>query len=106
MIQRRHSNQASGKGVNDMSNKYDGELKRADVRDVAAAIFDGPGQPDSALKFSPELAFLFNGPAEAKAQGLNAIDLMMSGVEPEVALMAAFDNLRLHAVKEMRRRLN
>lgn len=89
-----------------MGSKFDGAAKPADMRDVAAAIFDGPGQVDSALTFTPELAFLFNGPAEAKAEGLNAIDLMMSGVSPEVALTAAFDNLRTHVRAQARKRWN
>ena len=89
-----------------MAHYFDRAAKPADMNDVANAIFEGPGEPDTALTFSPELAFLFNGPAEAKAEGLNAIGLMLSGVQPEVALMAAFDNLRLHAVAQMRKRLN
>lgn len=81
-----------------MAKNYDGALKPADIQDIAAAIFEGPGQPDTALQFSPELAFLFNGNAEFKKQGLHAIDLMMSGVDPDTALTAAYDNLRAAAV--------
>jgi hypothetical protein len=86
--------------------KYDTVLKPADPADIAAAIFDGPGEPDSALRFSPELAFLFNGSSEARKQGLHAIDLMMSGVQPDLALAVAFDNLREAAVNNLRKQLN
>lgn len=86
-----------------MTKNFDGALKPADIQDIAAVIFEAPGKPDTALQFSPELAFLFNGNAESKLQGLHAIDLMMSGVDPEVALNTAYDNLR---VAVMTRHLN
>jgi hypothetical protein len=84
-----------------MDKKIDTALKPANALDVAAAIFEGPGEPDTALTFTPELAFLFNGSSEARRQGLKAIDLMMSGVEPDVALTLAFDNLRAAAINQM-----
>jgi hypothetical protein len=85
-----------------MDRKTDTALRPASVQDVAAAIFEGPGEPDTALTFTPELAFLFNGSVEGRKQGLNAIDLMLSGVEPDVALSLAFDNLRTAAINQMK----
>lgn len=84
-----------------MKRKFDGALKKPDAETVAEAIFEGEGKTDTVMAFSPALAFLFNGNAAAKAEGLQAIDLIIAGVEPDLAIAHAYQNLQTAAIRKM-----
>ena len=84
-----------------MKKKFDGALKKPDAEDVAEALFEAGARTDTAMTLNPALAFLFNGSAASKAEGLQAIELIISGVEPDLAIAHAYENLHTAAVRKM-----
>jgi hypothetical protein len=84
-----------------MKKKFDGSIKKPDAEEVAAALFEAGSRTDTAMSFSPALAWLFNGNAAAKAEGLQAVDLIISGVEPDLAIAHAYENLHNAAARKM-----
>ncbi|MEZ0225561.1 MAG: hypothetical protein ACAH83_13480 [Alphaproteobacteria bacterium] len=84
-----------------MKGKFDGAIKKPDAEEVAEALFESGARTDTAMTFSPALAFLFNGNAAAKEEGLQAINLIITGVEPDLAIAHAYENLHNAAVRKM-----